>query len=73
MKEWMGADLSGLDIMVVQTDGIHISEHLVLVAAVGSIARGSSTRLGWWKGHRAQRCGPGVDRQSNRAWSRSTK
>jgi hypothetical protein len=30
MKEWMGADLSGLDIMVVQIDGIHISEHLVL-------------------------------------------
>ena len=24
MKEWMGADLSGLDIMVVQIDGIHI-------------------------------------------------
>jgi putative transposase len=32
MKEWMGADLSALDIMVVQIDGIHISEHLVLVA-----------------------------------------
>jgi hypothetical protein len=30
----MGADLSGLDIMVVQIDGIHISEHLVLVAAL---------------------------------------
>ena len=27
MKEWMGADLSGLDIMVVQIDGIHIGEH----------------------------------------------
>jgi hypothetical protein len=31
----MGADLSALDIMVVQIDGIHISEHLVLVAALG--------------------------------------
>jgi hypothetical protein len=41
-----GADLSGLDIMVVQIDGIHISEHLVLVAASGSIARASSTRSG---------------------------
>jgi hypothetical protein len=30
----MGADLSGLDIMVVQIDGIHIGEHLVLVAAL---------------------------------------
>jgi putative transposase len=36
MKEWMGADLSGLDIMVVQIDGIHISEDLVLVPALGS-------------------------------------
>jgi hypothetical protein len=35
MKDWMGADLSGLDIMVVQIDGIHITEHLVLVAAIG--------------------------------------
>jgi hypothetical protein len=32
MIEWMGADLSGLDIMVVRIDRIHISEHLVLVA-----------------------------------------
>ena len=31
----MGADLPALDIMVVQIDGIHISEHLVLVAAHG--------------------------------------
>jgi len=35
MKAWMGADLSELDIMVAQIDGIHISEHLVLVAALG--------------------------------------
>jgi hypothetical protein len=43
VKEWMVADLSGLDIMVVQIDGIHISEHLVLVAA-GSTAKASNTR-----------------------------
>src|ERR1035438_4315700 len=40
MKEWMGADLSALDIMVVQIDGIHISEHLVLVAALGIDSQG---------------------------------
>jgi hypothetical protein len=40
MKEWMGADLSRLDIMVVQIDGIHISEHLVLVAALGIDSQG---------------------------------
>ena len=30
----------GLDIMVVQIDGIHISEHLVLVAALGIDSEG---------------------------------
>ena len=39
----MGADLSGLDIMVVQIDGIHISEHLVLVAALGIDSEDSLT------------------------------
>src|SRR4029077_4247933 len=46
MKEWMGADLSGLDIMVVQIDGIHISEHLVLVAALGIDSAGFKHPLG---------------------------
>jgi len=46
MKEWMGADLSALDIMVVQIDGILIGENLVLVAALLIDARASSTRLG---------------------------
>ena len=35
MNEWLATDLSALDILVVQIDGIHITEHLVLVAAVG--------------------------------------
>src|SRR5258708_25384755 len=35
LEEWIGAGLAGLDIMVVQMDGIPISEHLVLVAALG--------------------------------------
>jgi putative transposase len=44
MKEWMGADLSALDIMAVQIDGIHISEFWWRRS--GSIARASSTRSG---------------------------
>jgi hypothetical protein len=41
LKEWMGADLSGLDIMGVQIDGIHISiscwpRHLSAAPAGGS-------------------------------------
>src|SRR6266853_680634 len=40
LREWLAADLSGLDLLVVQIDGIHITEHLVLVAAVGIDAQG---------------------------------
>jgi hypothetical protein len=50
MKEWLGADLSGLDIMVVQIDGIHISEHLVLVAALGIDSEGFKHPLGLMEG-----------------------
>jgi hypothetical protein len=50
MKEWMGADLSGLDIMAVQIDGIHISEHLVLVAALGIDSEGFKHPLGLMEG-----------------------
>ena len=50
MKQWMGADLSGLDIMVVQIDGIHISEHLVLVAALGIDSEGIKHPLGLMEG-----------------------
>ena len=35
MAEWMASDISGLDLLVIQIDGIHIEEDLVLVAAVG--------------------------------------
>ena len=40
MKAWLETDLSGLDIMVVQIDGIHIGDRLVLVAAIGIDADG---------------------------------
>ena len=35
MKDWMAADLSKLDLLAIQIDGIHIENDLVLVAAVG--------------------------------------
>jgi putative transposase len=50
MKEWMGSDLSGLDILVVQIDGIHITEHLVLVAAIGIDGEGEKHPLGLIEG-----------------------
>jgi hypothetical protein len=60
MKNWMATDLSGLDLLVVQIDGIHITEHLVLVAAVGIDGEGIKHPLGlvegatenaWWSRH----------------------
>jgi putative transposase len=35
MKQWMTSDLSKLDLLVIQIDGIHIADDLVLLAAVG--------------------------------------
>jgi hypothetical protein len=35
MTEWMASDISDLDLLVIQIDGIHIEEDLVLLAAVG--------------------------------------
>ena len=34
MKEWMASDLSGLDLLVIQIDGIHLDDNLILVAAI---------------------------------------
>ena len=50
MKDWMASDLGGLDIMVVQIDGIHITEHLVLVAAIGVDSEGVKHPLGLIEG-----------------------
>ena len=34
LKEWLAADLSGLDLLVIQIDGLYVSDHVV-VAAIG--------------------------------------
>ncbi len=34
MRQWLGSDLSELDLLVIQIDGLHVGDH-VLVAAVG--------------------------------------
>src|SRR5271155_383700 len=34
LKEWLAAELSGLDLLVIQIDGLHVGDH-VLVAAIG--------------------------------------
>ena len=46
MKEWMAADLSRLDLLVIQIDGVHIKEDLMLLAAVGIDGDGKKHPLG---------------------------
>jgi putative transposase len=50
MKEWMASDLGHLDIMVVQIDGIHIVEDIVLVVAIGIDSEGAKHPLGLIEG-----------------------
>ena len=40
LAEWMTSDLSKLDLLVIQIDGLHIGNDLVLVAALGIDADG---------------------------------
>ena len=47
MAEWMASDLSQLDLLLIQIDGIHIKDDLLLVAAVGIDGKGASIRSVW--------------------------
>lgn len=46
MKEWMASDLSKLDLPIIQIDGVHIEEDLMLLAAVGIDGDGGKHPLG---------------------------
>ena len=46
MKEWMATDLSRLDLLIIQIDGIHIKDDLTLLAAVGIDGNGGKHPLG---------------------------
>jgi transposase-like protein len=50
LAEWLAADLSGLDLLAVQIDGIHLDEDLLLVAAVGIDGEGTKHPLGLVEG-----------------------
>ena len=50
LKEWMASDLSGLDLLVIQIDGIHMDDDLILVAALGVDAKGDKHPLGLTEG-----------------------
>jgi putative transposase len=46
LTEWMASDLSTLELLAIQIDGLHIAEDLILVAAVGVDADGAKHPLG---------------------------
>jgi hypothetical protein len=50
MQEWMASDLSKLDLLVIQIDGIRMDEDLILVAAIGVDAKGDKHPLGLIEG-----------------------
>jgi putative transposase len=50
LVEWMASDLSKLDLLVIQIDGLHIGNELVLVAALGIDGEGHKHPLGLMEG-----------------------
>src|SRR3954469_10400570 len=50
LREWLASDLSKLDLLAIQIDGLHISDELILVAAVGIDATGEKHPLGLVEG-----------------------
>jgi putative transposase len=50
LAAWMSSDLSQLDLLVIQIDGLHIGKDLVLVAALGVDGNGDKHPLGLVEG-----------------------
>ena len=50
LAEWLASDLSQLDLLVIQLDGLHIGNDLVLVAALGIDGEGHKHPLGLVEG-----------------------
>jgi putative transposase len=50
MRAWIAADLSKLDLLVIQIDGVHIAEDLTLLAAIGIDGDGVKHPLGLLEG-----------------------
>src|SRR5713101_9556475 len=46
MAQWMAADLSELDLLIIQIDGMHMDDELMLVGAVGIDGAGDKHPLG---------------------------
>jgi hypothetical protein len=50
LRQWLAFDLSALDLLAIQIDGLHISDEVILVAAIGIDGRGEKHPLGLVEG-----------------------
>ena len=50
MKAWMAADLAQLDLLAIQIDGMHITNELTMLAAIGIDSTGAKHPLGLLEG-----------------------
>ena len=50
MRQWMATRLDHLDLMVIQIDGVHMADEMLLVAAIGIDATGEKHPLGLVEG-----------------------
>ena len=50
MEAWLSSDLSKLDLLVIQIDGLHVADDIVLVGAIGIDANGGKHVLGLVEG-----------------------
>ena len=46
LDEWMSSDLSELDLVAIQIDGLHLDDHLLMIGAVGIEVSGQKHPLG---------------------------
>lgn len=46
MQKWLASDLSKLDLLVIQIDGLHVAEDIVLIGAIGIDGNGEKHILG---------------------------
>ena len=71
MKAWLASDLSELDLLVIQIDGLHVGDH-VLMAAIGRRWQRRQACPGRGRGGDGEHGRrPGLDRQSPRQGARS--
>jgi hypothetical protein len=59
LEEWMASDLSALNLLVIQIDGLHMKDNLLMLGAAGSMPMAASTHWAWSRALRRTRppCG----------------